>query len=420
MERFIVEGGRKLYGKPQISSAKNSVLPLIAASILRNGKTIIENCPRLCDVSTMCDIIKSIGGKCFFEKNSLIIDTGGVKSWNLPCELTVKIRASFFTVGALLSRFGAASVCRPGGCDLGDRPIDIHIQAFRDLGVDVKDGEIISFKKKRNDGGKIKLKYPSVGATENLIMYAVSLKGETVIENAAREPEIIDLQNYLNLIGANVRGAGSSVITVNEGCLQNGGTVVYSPFSDRIEAGTFLFAGAICGGELSFYKTDLFNLVEPLKILSNNACKITPINDKIVSVSFNERMNGYGKIIIAPFPSFPTDLQPQLVASACYANGLTVVEERVFPKRFAYVDELTKIGADIVTRSEICVVSGKTELSGAKMSAAELRGGAALLIAALGAKGKSEILNIQHIDRGYYAVEKKLQALGASVNRVIL
>ena len=419
MDRFTVSGGNKLYGTPRIHAAKNSVLPIVAASALCEGKTIITDCPDIYDVLIMGEIIKSLGGKAAFANGTLLIDTENLRDWRMPCGLTQKIRASLFTVGALLARFGCASVCKPGGCNIGNRPIDIHIDAFRSLGVDVTEGENVLFKKNAESGGKVRLRYPSVGATESVMTFATSLKGVTVIENAAREPEIIDLQNYLNLLGAKVSGAGDSVIEVDGGYPLKNREITFKPSKDRIEAGTFLFAGAVCGGELTFFNEDLSNLDATLKILSNNACKIRPKNDRIVSVEFHTPYDGFGKIDAMPYPMFPTDLQPQLAAAACFARGVTAIEDKVFPDRFGYVYELEKFGADITRRDNLCVVVGKGELCGARAIAGDLRGGAALLIAALGADGVSEILNAEHIDRGYSFVENNFNSLGAKIKRVI-
>ncbi len=418
MDRFIINGGNPLYGIPEISAAKNSALPILAASVALCGKTHIKNCPEICDVAVMADIIENMGGKTVFRSNELTIDAIGLKTWRLPCELTKKIRASLFIVGALLTRFGAAEICRAGGCDIGDRPIDIHIDALRALGADVEEGETVKFKKKKTGGGKVKLRYPSVGATENAMLYAAGLKGESVIENAAKEPEIVDLQNFLNLLGVKVSGAGGERITVCGDGRRETGEVYFEPSKDRIEAGTFLLAGAICGGEMQFETRDLCNLTAVSKILSNNACKIRPKNDKIVCVEYCGLKKGFGKVVVSPYPGFPTDLQPQLVAAASFARGVTVVEETVFPKRFNYVEELLKTGADISVGGNLCAVNGKAGLVGASMVAGDLRGGAALALAALGADGRSQILGVNHIDRGYFAFEKKLRALGADVSRV--
>ena len=418
MDRFIINGGNPLCGTPEISAAKNSALPILAASVVLCGKTHIKNCPEICDVAVMADIIENMGGKTVFKGNELTIDASGLKTWGLPCELTKKIRASLFIVGALLTRFGAAEICRAGGCDIGDRPIDIHIDALRALGADVEEGETVKFKKKKTTGGRVRLRYPSVGATENAMLYAAGLKGESVIENAAREPEIVDLQNFLNLLGVKVSGAGGERITVCGDGRRETGEVYFEPSKDRIEAGTFLLAGAICGGEMQFEARDLCNLTAVSKILSNNACKIRPKNDKIVCVEYCGLKKGFGKVVVSPYPGFPTDLQPQLVAAASFARGVTVVEETVFPKRFNYVEELLKTGADISVGGNLCAVNGKAGLVGATMVAGDLRGGAALAIAALGADGRSQILGVNHIDRGYFAFEKKLRALGADVSRV--
>ena len=420
MDRFIINGGNSLFGSPIISAAKNSVLPIIAASVMLCGKTPINNCPEIDDVFVMSDIISRLGGKTEFDTTGLTIDAADLKKWVLPCELTSKIRASLFVVGGLLTRFGCAEICKAGGCNIGERPMDIHISAFRQLGVDVYEGETVTFRKKTDKGGKVRLRYPSVGATENIMIFAAGLNGETTIENAAREPEIIDLQNYLKSLGVNVSGAGGDCIVIN-GCERKEvGEVYFTPSKDRIEAGTFLFAGAICGGEMEFGREDLRDLTAVKKILVNNACKIRSKNDKIEVVEFCGKNRGYGKVVVNPYPAFPTDLQPQLVASSCLARGVTVVEENVFPERFGYCSELLKMGADISIGKNLCAVNGVKTLVGTTLIATDLRGGAALTVAALGAEGRSQILGIHHIDRGYNAFDRKLRLLGADVTRITI
>ncbi len=418
MEKLCVTGGRKLFGKVEINSAKNAVLPLISASIITEGKTIIRNCPKISDVLVMIEIIEKLGGNASFYGRDLYIDTSGVNDYILPFALTGKIRASLFTVGALISRFGMAETAMPGGCKIGDRPIDIHIDAMRALGVTVYDGDRVTFRKGGDLHGKVILKYPSVGATENAIMASVIGGDTVVISNAAREPEIVDLQNYLNMAGAKICGAGTGEITVRGVSALNKGEIVFEPIYDRIEVGTMMFAGAACGGELAFDDIGVANSFSFMKIFDNNACKIYCENDKIKVVEFMGRLKGFGMVKASPFPGFPTDLQPQLVAAACFADGLTVVKDNVFKNRFGYTDELIKSGACIERFDGACVVSGAEKLSGSKFVAEDLRGGAALIIAALGAEGKSEITGLKNIDRGYENIELKLKGLGADIERI--
>ncbi len=417
MERFTVSGGNRLYGAVRINAAKNSVLPLISASILSEGKTYIKNCPKISDVFVMTEIIKSIGGKAFFDGDTLVLDASTVCDWKLPEELTKRIRASFFTVGALLSRFEKAGVYSPGGCNIGKRPIDIHISALKTLGVSVSESDYISFKVNRRDGGKVTLKFPSVGATENVILASVRRKGEVRIVNCAREPEIVDLQEYLNLLGYKVNGAGTDEIVIEGVEKPSARDVEFTPSPDRIEAGTFLLAGAMCGGEIEFRREYLKNSLNITKILGNNACKIIGKNDKIYIIRFTGRTKAFGKVVTGPYPEFVTDMQPQLAACACVADGVTVIEEKVFPERFAYVSELKKTGADIEVFGNACVIVGKKNIGGAVMSAGDLRGGAALLLAGLAAEGRSVICGVSHIDRGYERIDEKLRALGADIVR---
>ncbi|MBO4323070.1 MAG: UDP-N-acetylglucosamine 1-carboxyvinyltransferase [Clostridia bacterium] len=418
MEKFVINGGLTLNGNVGVQSAKNSVLPLIAASIIHEGKTYIEKCPKIYDVTVMTRIIEKLGGSAHFIGDTLAIDTRDVNDWKLPSDLTGEIRASLFMVGALLTRFGYAAISTPGGCDIGDRPIDIHIDSLRDLGVNVYEGETVIFSAGRKGGGRTKLRYKSVGATENAMMAAIKREGVTLIENAAKEPEIVDLQNYLVAIGCKVRGAGGDVIEIEGVKTLKGGEVSFKPVPDRIEAGTFLLAGAICGGELRFLPESLKNSPALMKIIENNACKIYNNNGKIEYIKFSGRYGGFGKVIVDPYPEFPTDLQPQLVAASSFADGVTVVEERVFKRRFGYVAQLLKTGADVSVFDNACVIVGRKDIHGANMAAGDLRGGAAVLLQALGAKGRSEVSGAHHIDRGYESIEDKLRLLGADIQRI--
>ena len=417
MDKYLISGGKRLYGEVQIQSAKNSILPIIGASIISGGKTYIENCPRLNDVLVMCEIIRRIGGRAEFNCDTLVIDTEGVNSWILPDDLTGEIRASLFMVGALLGRFGNASMKMPGGCRIGERPIDIHINSLKRLGVNSRVDEYVTFFVKGLKNAEITLDFPSVGATENLMMLAIFCEGVTLIKNCAKEPEVVDLQRYLNLIGARVSGAGTDTVRIDGGKTSFKKEVFITPSPDRIELETFMLMGASVGGELNFKLSDTKNSQKLLKIFKNNACKFTYISDNIYNIRFPKRMCGFGKVITGPYPDFATDTQPQLVACACTANGLTVVEDRVFPKRFSYTDQLKIMGADISVKQNACIVQGGA-LHGAKVIAGDLRGGASLVLAGLSAEGETEVRGVGIIDRGYYGLEDKLTALGAKIKRV--
>lgn len=417
MDRFIINGGKKLSGKVKISGAKNSVLPLIAASVLCEGITRIHNCPKIRDVFTMAKIIEKLGGSFSFSGDTLSLNTECVNSAVLPEDLTGEIRASVFLTGALVSRFGCAEIAKPGGCNIGERPIDIHLCAFRALNISVTEGERVTLNGKNASSGNVRLRFPSVGATENAVMCAVKLKGVTVIENCAEEPEIKDLQDYLNMLGANVSGAGTRTIRVEGVKNLKRKEIDFTPRFDRIEAGTFLLCGVAAGGEIEIEGLKTEESLSLCKIIRRNACKMYKKDDKIYYVKFCARGGGFGKVSAEPYPGFPTDLQPQLTAAACLKNGLTVTEEKVFPHRFSYAEELLKMGADIRIAENLCVVQGRP-LHGAIVSACDLRGGAALCVAALGAEGETTVLNAAHVDRGYDGFELKLKALGADVERV--
>ena len=416
MDKFIINGRQKLQGNVSLQSAKNSILPLIAASIIKNGKTRIKRCPKISDVIIMCEIIKSLGGEYWFEKDTLCIDTSNVCSWVLPKNLTSEIRASLFIVGALICRFGCASVQMPGGCNIGERPIDIHVDGLRGLGVNVVLGEENVFYGHKLVSGNIALRFPSVGATENLMMAALRAKGVTVLKNCAKEPEIVDLQRYLNMLGAKISGAGSDVITIEGGVPVCSEEIEILPSADRIELGTLLYATASVGGELEIDMGGIRKSFVKNEIFKNNACKIHRINDNIYYIGFLRPIVGFGKIVTGPYPEFPTDLQPQLVACACTARGVTAIAEKVFPQRFAYTDQLKLLGANVEIFDNLCLVEGGS-LHGAKITAGDLRGGAALVIGALSAEGETEIRNVSHVDRGYYKLEDKLSALGAKIKR---
>lgn len=417
MEKFIVCGGNKLCGKLNIQSAKNSVLPLISASIISGGKTKINNCPKIKDVLVMCEILRAIGGRAEFDGDSLILDTHGVNTWRLPDILTGEIRASLFLVGALIYKFGYASIKMPGGCKIGERPIDIHIDALSALGVKVSVDEEIIFSAKGLKNAEVTLRFPSVGATENAIMTAIGCKGISRINNCAKEPEIIDLQNYLNAVGCKIKGAGTSVITIEGTPDLREREIEFTPSKDRIELGTYLFAVASTGGEVLLESQDMQISRSFIKIFENNTCKIYNISDKIYNIVFERPTVGFGRVITGPYPCFPTDLQPQLTACACSANGVTAVIEKVFPERFSYAKQLKLLGADLSVHENCCIVQG-CKLHGGKVTAGDLRGGAALVIGALSCNGQTEIKGVGHIDRGYFKLEEKLALLGADIKRV--
>ena len=406
MDKFIIEGGRPLFGRIAIQSAKNAVLPLLAASVLTDERIIIHKCPRIADVLNMVEILGELGCKTGFVGDDLTIDGADAANHEIPAALAKELRSSIFMLGSVVARFGRARIAYPGGCDIGLRPIDLHLKGLRRLGVAVtEDGGYIDCVCDTITGSEVLLDCPSVGATENLILASVKAKGSTVIRNAAKEPEIVDLQNFLNRMGGKVRGAGSATIVV-EGVKKLHGTE-YTPISDRIEAGTFLIASAMCGGELVLENADADNLAALLHKLREISCKIRVKDDKIYITS-KERFSP--KLIeTSPYPGFPTDLQAPMTALACICDGATVMVENLFETRFKHVPELIRMGADITVRGRSAFIRGVKTLKGADVFASDLRGGAALTLAAISAEGLSSVTDLSYIDRGYSEFEYKLR-----------
>ena len=416
MEKYVINGGNKLYGSVKIQSAKNSVLPILAAAVLTDGKITVLNVPQITDLSNMVKILTRLGCKAVFSGDNLIIDSSTANCFEIPSELAHELRSSVFLLGSLVSRFKMAKIAFPGGCDIGLRPVDLHLIGLKRLGVEIteKNGYILC-RCENLKGNEIMLDCPSVGATENIMLAAVKAEGTTVIKNAAREPEIEDLQKFLNLIGAKVKGAGSGTIVI-EGVQKLGGAE-FQPISDRIEAGTFLVAAAMCGGEVQLECACAENLSSLLHKLRENGCNINIKNDKIMLESFR-RLTSVKTIETQPYPGFPTDLQAQITALCCICRGHSIITENLFETRFKYVPELRKMGADITVINRSAFVRGVDRFKGATVVAHDLRGGAALVLASLAAEGVSEVLDISHIDRGYGHFENKLKNIGGEIERV--
>ncbi len=416
MDNYIIDGGERLYGKVEIQSAKNTVLPLLAAAVLTDEPVKIRGVPAINDVENMLRILTEVGCKIKRQKNCAVIDSANAVSHEIPTRLTKELRSSVFMLGSVLTRFHKAKISYPGGCDIGLRPIDLHLNGLKRLGVEIveRDG-FIHCEAKRLVGAEILLDFPSVGATENIILAAVKADGITVIRNAAKEPEIVDLQNFLNAMGAKVRGAGSGSVVV-EGVKKLHG-VEYTPIGDRIEAGTFLIAAASCGGEIETNGVPPENIAALLHKLRENGCKIHIKNDKIV-LSSTGSLKSVGLVETTPFPGFPTDLQAQYASLCCVADGATVIVENLFETRYRYAAELKRMGADITVRDRTAIIRGVKKLHGAYVTAGDLRGGAALVLAGLSAEGQSTVANLCHIDRGYADFEGKLRKLGAKIRRI--
>lgn len=416
MEKYIINGGNKLYGSVEIQSAKNSVLPILAATVLADEKVEILNVPQISDVRNMVKILACLGCKAVYDGDKIIIDSSPADCFEIPSALARELRSSVFLLGAVISRFHSAKIAYPGGCDIGLRPVDLHLTGLKRLGVQIseKNGYIIC-KCDKLRGNEIMLDCPSVGATENIMLAAVKAEGTTIIKNAAREPEIEDLQNFLNRIGAKITGAGSGTIRIDGvkklyGC-------EYKPIPDRIEAGTFLIGAAMCGGEIvaeGIYPENISSLIHKL---TENGCKININNDKII-LENHKTLTSVKSVETRPYPGFPTDLQAQYTALCCICNGHSIITENLFETRFKYVPELRKMGADVTVIDRNAFVRGVEKFKGATVVAYDLRGGAALVLAALAGEGNSEVLDISHIERGYGSFEYKLRKIGADIVRV--
>lgn len=416
MDKFFINGGNRLEGEISISCAKNSLLPILAGTILVNGQVILKDVPKYRDVNAMCAILSSLGGVVVWQGDNLIIDCSNLDKNEISHELASPVRSSIFTLGPILARLGSAKVSYPGGCDIGLRPIDIHLNALKELGCKIieKNGYIYGQKNKRLKN-QVWLKFPSVGATENIIMFASLFEGETIIYNPAKEPEIVDLANFLNKCGAKISGAGSDVVLI-EGVKKLHGCE-YKAIPDRIECGTFLIAGAMNEGDVLIKNAIIDHNSLLLEKLQLCGCKIVK-GKKSIRLIAPKRLESFGDIETAVYPGFPTDLQPQMVALASVCNGCSIVFENVFESRFNYVGELLKMGCDIKFKSSVCIVRGKNKLYGADVCATDLRGGASLVLAGLYSEGYTTIDKISLIDRGYYQFEQKLSSIGGDIKRI--
>ncbi|MDF2545669.1 MAG: UDP-N-acetylglucosamine 1-carboxyvinyltransferase [Anaerosolibacter sp.] len=415
MAKIIVEKSAPLKGTVKVSGAKNSVLPIIAASLLAQENCVLEDIPGLKDVEVICDVLGALGAKVNSNHKGIIeINASKLHDIEAPYELIRKMRASFLVMGPLLARKGKARIALPGGCAIGTRPIDLHLKGFQALGAKIELGHgYVEASADRLIGSKVYLDFPSVGATENIMMAATMAEGTTIIENVAEEPEIVDLANFLNSIGAKIKGAGTDTIKI-QGVKELGGSR-HTVIPDRIEAGTFMIAAAITGGDV----TVLNALPDHLKPIT---AKLRECGMTIDEFDDNIRVRANGKslstdIKTLPYPGFPTDMQAQFMSLLTVAQGTSVVIETVFENRFMHVDELKRMGANIKIEGRSAVVQGVDRLQGAQVKATDLRAGAALILAGMVADGPTEISDIYHVDRGYVEIEEKLRALGAKIQR---
>lgn len=416
MARLIISGGNKLEGEIESQGAKNSVLPILAATILNGGKNVIYNCPKLSDVRITVEILERLGCEVKRIGKVLIVDSENISEYTIPDDLMRQMRSSIIFLGAILARFGKAVVSLPGGCEIGNRPIDLHIKALKMLGADIT--EVHGYIECRTDklcGENIHLDFPSVGATENIMLAACLAEGTTVITNAAREPEIVDLENFLNRMGADISGAGSDVIRI-EG-VKKLYAVEHSIISDRIAGATYLLSGAITGGTIILRNTDPMYMGAMISALKDMGCRVYSEKNRVVLTAPPGRLKAPSKLVTMPYPGFPTDIQSPFMALSAVSEGTAIFVENIFENRYQHVEELVRMGADIQVDGRIAVVSGVELLSGAKVVAKELRGGAALVLAGLAAEGITEIDNVKYIDRGYETIEKYLNICGANIRR---
>lgn len=417
MEKLVITGPTPLKGEVEISGAKNAAVALLPATLLIDGVCTITNVPNISDVQILCKILGEMGAKIDWTgKNELKIDTTNITTTQAPLDLTSKFRASYYLIGAMLGRTGEIEVGMPGGCNLGARPIDQHIKGFELLGANVKVGKgTISAKASCLKGAHIYMDVVSVGATINIILASVLAKGTTTIDNAAKEPHIVDVANFLNTMGADIRGAGTDVIKIN-GVEKLHGNATYSVVPDQIEAGTFMLAAIASKGDL-LIKNCITKHLEPL------TAKIVEIGGNVedngdsIRVWYSKRPNK-ANIKTLPYPGFPTDLQPQMGVVLATANGTSIINESIWESRFQYTAELNKMGANITAQGKTAIFEGVDELFGAPVYSTDLRAGAALIVAGVSANGVTEVYNLGHIDRGYENIEEKFRKIGANIKRV--
>lgn len=417
MAKFLISEAKSLKGSVRISGSKNSVLPLIAASLLTEEPSILDEIPYLEDVKTMCDLVSALGAKHEFinKSTSIKIDARKLDATTAPYELVNKMRASFLVMGPMLAKFGVARVPLPGGCAIGSRPVDLHLKGFAAMGASINQehGYIDVKSNGRLQGARIYLDFPSVGATENIMMAAALADGQTVIENAATEPEIVDLATYLNKMGAEIKAAGTDTIRINGVKSMTGANHTVIP--DRIEAGTFMVAAAMVGGDVLIENVVIDHLKPISAKLKEAGIEVFEDVCRIRVVS-NERPKALD-LKTLPYPGFPTDMQAQMASFLSIADGTSIIIETIFENRFMHLNELNRMGANIKIEGRSAVIEGVEKLTGAKVRATDLRAGAGLIIAGLAARGETEITDVEHIDRGYENVIEKFRGIGAHIKR---
>ncbi|MBQ7956771.1 MAG: UDP-N-acetylglucosamine 1-carboxyvinyltransferase [Clostridia bacterium] len=418
MEKLIINGRKKLCGQIKVQGSKNSTLPIIAGSILCEGEIILHNCPDLTDVTAAVNILKSLGCRVKRENDTLIIDSSYITTSEISDELMREMRSSIVFLGALLARTGEAVLSAPGGCEIGLRPIDLHLKALREMGAEIieEGGNLCC---RANDGIKgieITLAFPSVGATENVMLAATLAKGRTTLTNAAREPEIKNLADFLNSCGAKIFFAGEGTIII-DGVKRLSGTEFYV-ISDRIAAATYMACAAVTGGEMDIINFPLNDISPVLPLFNSSGCRIKTEENSLY-IKAPEKLVSSGTVRTMPFPGFPTDFQAPAMAMSSVAEGITIFIETIFESRYKHVSQLKRMGANISVEGNVAVVQGVSRLSAANVYAEDLRGGIALVIAALAAEGESNVSGLKHIDRGYEKLEDNLRQAGAEIKREV-
>lgn len=413
MKIIYLQGGNRLCGNVKIHAAKNAILPILAAAILSSSPITLYNCPRLRDIDNMLGILEHMGCKTDIRQDSITIDPSDAQGYEMPDKLAKQVRSSIFMLGSILGRFKKAKLTYPGGCEIGQRPINLHLKALREMGavIDEVNGYLVCSCDKLK-GCDIYLDYPSVGATENVMLAAATAEGVTRIFNPAKEPEIVDLANFINKMGGKVTGAGSIVITI-EGVEQLQGCE-YTPICDRIVAGTYLLAGAITGGNIKVEVSDPEHIRALICKLEECGCTIE-IEPNAVTIDAPERLISASQISTLPYPGFPTDMQSQMMTLQSVCKGTCIMIENVFENRFKHAAELIKMGADITIKDRMAIIKGVDTLYGANVESHDLRSGAALILAGLQAKGITRITDANYINRGYYKLEETLAGLGARI-----
>jgi len=416
VSNYVIDGGNKLFGSVKVDGAKNAILPILAATILNNSTCVLNNCPDIVDVRAMVEILRKLGCKVNIDGSKIVVDSSSINTCSVPEKLVREMRSSIVIMGALIARLKRVEICYPGGCEIGLRPIDLHIKGLKELGVSIieKHG-FIHASAQKIIGTDVHLDIPSVGATQNVIFASIFCEGETIIRNAAKEPEIICLQEFLNSMGAKVFGAGTNVIRVKG--VDKLHDTEFAIMPDRIIAGTYLVAGAISGGEIELTSVEPEHIQSVIGKLNECGCNIIVERDRIIIKRMGV-LKAIDSIRTQPYPGFPTDMQPQLMALLTICEGTSIISETIFENRFKHAEELVKMGSNIRIDGRTAIIKGVHQLTGATVASKDLRGGCALVLAGLGAEGRTIVEDIKYINRGYENLDLKLNMLGANIKRI--